>query len=159
MAFFRRRATKIPPVGAVAENCDASMLTASLAPPGSWSSGLGRAVPIQAGARMTSRTDLPTGTVTFLFGDIEGSTRLLQGLGARYRDVLERHHDVPRNSIGLHKGTVVDTEGDSFFAVFPTARRPRCCHRCSDGPGRMQLARWHLGASAGRDAQNQLLAK
>lgn len=64
---------------------------------------------------------LPTGTVTFLFSDIEGSTRLLAALGDRWPAVLEAHSDIVRGAIGAHEGTVVSTEGDSFFAVFPTA--------------------------------------
>jgi predicted ATPase/class 3 adenylate cyclase len=64
------------------------------------------------------RTDLPTGTVTFLFTDIEGSTRLLQRLGPLYRDVLEQHAQIVRSSLAGHGGVEVSTEGDSFFAVF-----------------------------------------
>ena len=61
---------------------------------------------------------LPIGTVTFLFTDIEGSTRLLQALGADYRDVLERHAVIVRRVIAEHDGVEVSTEGDAFFAVF-----------------------------------------
>jgi predicted ATPase/class 3 adenylate cyclase len=64
---------------------------------------------------------LPTGTVTFLFTDIEGSTRLLQGLGADYPAVLERHAAIVRTAITEHAGVEVSTEGDSFFAVFRAA--------------------------------------
>jgi class 3 adenylate cyclase len=67
------------------------------------------------------KADLPTGTVTFLFSDIEGSTRLLQGLGDRYPDVLENHHRLLREAFAGGGGTVLGTEGDSFFVVFPTA--------------------------------------
>jgi predicted ATPase/class 3 adenylate cyclase len=70
---------------------------------------------------VTDRVELPTGTVTFLFSDIEGSTRLLQRLGNRYPDVLERHHRLLRDAFDRHGGIVVGTEGDSFFAVFPSA--------------------------------------
>ncbi len=65
--------------------------------------------------------DLPTGTVTFLFTDIEGSTRLVQGLGDAYPLLLEQHHDIVRSAIEANDGLVVSTEGDSFFAVFPGA--------------------------------------
>ncbi|MDQ2935402.1 MAG: adenylate/guanylate cyclase domain-containing protein, partial [Chloroflexota bacterium] len=68
---------------------------------------------------MKDRSDLPTGTVTFLFSDIEGSTRLLQSLGERYPDVLETHQGLLRKAFTAHRGTVVSTEGDSFFVVFP----------------------------------------
>lgn len=64
---------------------------------------------------------LPTGTVTFLFSDIEGSTRLLAALGDRYPPILDAHSEILRRAIGAHDGTVVGTEGDSFFAVFPSA--------------------------------------
>jgi class 3 adenylate cyclase len=64
--------------------------------------------------------DLPTGTVTFLFTDVEGSTRLLERLGTRYRDVQHRHDAVLRAAIAEGKGQEVNTEGDKFFAVFPT---------------------------------------
>ena len=70
---------------------------------------------------MKVRPELPTGTVTFLFSDIEGSTRLLQSLGERYPAVLETHQDLLREAFGAHGGTVIGTEGDSFFVVFPDA--------------------------------------
>ena len=64
---------------------------------------------------------LPTGTVTFLFTDIEGSTRLLQELGDRYVPaVLDAHADIIRRAIARGGGVEVATEGDSFFASFPT---------------------------------------
>ena len=66
---------------------------------------------------------LPTGTVTFLFTDIEGSTRLLQALGDRYETVLADHCRIIREAIAQGGGTEVNTEGDSFFAVFPSADR------------------------------------
>ncbi|MDP9269834.1 MAG: tetratricopeptide repeat protein [Chloroflexota bacterium] len=64
---------------------------------------------------------LPTGTVTFLFTDIEGSTKLLQALGDRYPAILARHHEIVRDAIRAHGGTEVGTEGDSFFVAFPSA--------------------------------------
>jgi predicted ATPase/class 3 adenylate cyclase len=67
------------------------------------------------------KADLPTGTVTFLFSDIEGSTRLLQRLGDRYPDVLESHQRLLRKAFAGLGGTVFGTEGDSFFVVFPGA--------------------------------------
>ena len=62
---------------------------------------------------------LPEGTVTFLFTDIEGSTRLLQDLGDAYADVLETHHRLLREAFA--RGTEVGTEGDAFFVAFPVA--------------------------------------
>ena len=63
--------------------------------------------------------DLPTGTITFLFTDIEGSTRLLQRLGEGYRAVQDAHAEILRGAIAAGGGLEVRTEGDSFFAVFP----------------------------------------
>ena len=62
---------------------------------------------------------LPTGTVTFLFTDIEGSTRLLQQVGDSYGKILDIHSRIIRRAIEVRSGIVVSTEGDSFFAVFP----------------------------------------
>ena len=69
------------------------------------------------------RSNVATGTVTFLFSDIEGSTRLAQSLGAAgYRDVLERHQALLRSAFDACSGTERGTEGDSFFVVFVDAR-------------------------------------
>jgi predicted ATPase/class 3 adenylate cyclase len=66
--------------------------------------------------------ELPKGTVTFLFTDIEGSTRLLQRLGVdRYEPLQEEHAAILRRAIEDGGGTVVRIEGDAFFAAFPTA--------------------------------------
>jgi predicted ATPase len=66
--------------------------------------------------------DLPSGTVTFLFTDVEGSTRLLHDLGAEaYAAALARHRDVLREGLSRHGGVEVDTQGDAFFFAFPTA--------------------------------------
>jgi predicted ATPase/class 3 adenylate cyclase len=66
-------------------------------------------------------TDLPTGTVTFLFSDIEGSTQLARALGGGWPDQLERHRQILRQAFASAGGVEVGTEGDSFFAVFPSA--------------------------------------
>ena len=65
--------------------------------------------------------DLPTGTVTFLFSDIEGSTRLLGQLGERYPPLLETHQRLLRAAFEAGGGWEVSTEGDSMFFVFPSA--------------------------------------
>jgi class 3 adenylate cyclase len=65
---------------------------------------------------------LPTGTVTFLFTDIEGSTRLLQELGDRYGDVVRNHRRIVREHFGASGGSEVDTQGDAFFYSFPRAK-------------------------------------
>jgi len=68
------------------------------------------------------RDDLPTGTVTFLFTDVEGSTRLLHELGAEgYADALAEHRRVIREACVVERGAEVDTQGDAFFIAFPTA--------------------------------------
>lgn len=65
--------------------------------------------------------DFPTGTVTFLFTDIEGSTKLLQTLGDVYSSVLTRHQSLLREAFEKWNGKEVDTQGDSFFVAFPRA--------------------------------------
>jgi predicted ATPase/class 3 adenylate cyclase len=68
------------------------------------------------------REDLPAGTVTFLFTDVEGSTRLLHELGADgYAEALAEHRRVIREACATHSGVEVDTQGDAFFFAFPTA--------------------------------------
>src|SRR5919106_2315631 len=69
-----------------------------------------------------TRFDLPTGTVTFLFTDIEGSTGLLRELGAEaYGAALAEHRRILREAFARHGGIEVDTQGDAFFVAFPTA--------------------------------------
>jgi class 3 adenylate cyclase/DNA-binding CsgD family transcriptional regulator len=71
---------------------------------------------------METSSALPTGTLTFLFTDIEGSTRLLKTLGRKgYRELLETHNRLIRWAIAEHEGIEVDRQGDSFFAVFRSA--------------------------------------
>lgn len=66
---------------------------------------------------------LPAGSVTFLFTDIEGSTRLLRELGAEgYADALATHRRLIRNACAHHGGVEVDTQGDALFVAFPSAR-------------------------------------
>jgi predicted ATPase/class 3 adenylate cyclase len=67
------------------------------------------------------RLELPSGTVTFLFTDIEGSTRLLQELGEQYADVLAEHRRVLREAFERNGGVEVDTQGDAFFVAFARA--------------------------------------
>jgi predicted ATPase/class 3 adenylate cyclase len=68
------------------------------------------------------RGDLPSGTVTFLFTDIEGSTRLLYDLGEeRYGAALDEHRGLLRAAFASYGGVEIDTQGDAFFVAFPTA--------------------------------------
>jgi class 3 adenylate cyclase len=64
----------------------------------------------------------PRGTITFLFTDIEGSTRLLHELGDAYADVLAEHRRALREAFVRHGGVEVDTQGDAFFVAFAKAR-------------------------------------
>src|SRR5262245_8934982 len=66
--------------------------------------------------------DLPSGAVTFLFTDIEGSTRLVKQLREHYGDVLREHQRLLREAFEAHSGYEVDTQGDSFFVAFSSAR-------------------------------------
>jgi predicted ATPase/class 3 adenylate cyclase len=89
-------------------------------------------------------TDLPTGTVTFLFTDVEGSTGLLQTLGDRYAAVLDEHAAIIRRAVSEGGGVEVSTHGDAFFVVFPSpagavraavaAQRRLASHDWSPGP-------------------------
>jgi predicted ATPase len=68
------------------------------------------------------RHDLPTGTVTFVLTDVEGSTRLLEELGPEaYAETLAEHRRVIREACAVEGGVEVDTQGDAFFFAFPTA--------------------------------------
>jgi predicted ATPase/class 3 adenylate cyclase len=68
------------------------------------------------------RRELPTGTVTFLFTDVEGSTTLLHELGAEeYAAALAEHRRLIRDACASNDGVEVDTQGDAFFLAFPTA--------------------------------------
>jgi YVTN family beta-propeller protein len=66
----------------------------------------------------SSSPELPSGTVTFLFTDIEGSTRLLKQLRERYADALTDHQRILRAAFSEHDGREIDTQGDSFFVAF-----------------------------------------
>jgi len=91
------------------------------------------------------RAELPTGTVTFLFTDVEGSTRLLHDLGAEgYAQVLAEHRSVVRLASADQGGVEVDTQGDAFFIAFPTAGGAATAARSSldalsDGPVRVRI--------------------
>jgi predicted ATPase len=92
-----------------------------------------------------SRSGLPSGTVTFLFTDIEGSTRLLRDLGAAgYDRALAAHRRVLRDAFLRHDGVEVDTQGDAFFVAFPTAAgalkaAAECQHVLASGPIRVRM--------------------
>src|SRR5688572_5319973 len=86
------------------------------------------------------RAMLPTGTVTFLFTDIEGSTGLLSQLGERYDAVLAEHSAILRRAIAEHGGSEVNTEGDAFFAAFPSA--PAAVRAAAQAQQHLAAAGW-----------------
>ncbi|HEX5468461.1 MAG TPA: adenylate/guanylate cyclase domain-containing protein [Gaiellaceae bacterium] len=65
---------------------------------------------------------LPSGTVTFVFSDIEGSTGLLKRLGDEYGDLIAEHRRIVRETHGAHGGIEIDMQGDAFFFAFARAR-------------------------------------
>ena len=90
------------------------------------------------------RPDLPRGTVTFLFTDIEGSTRLLDELGDEYADALAGHRTLLRAAFAGHDGVEVDTQGDAFFVAFARASDALAAARdaqgaLADGPIRVRM--------------------
>src|SRR5437660_12141958 len=74
-----------------------------------------------SGWRRSSVLDLPTGTITLLFTDIEGSTLLLQPLGEQYSSVLAQCRQLLRTAFQQDQGHDVDTQGDAFFVAFARA--------------------------------------
>jgi predicted ATPase/class 3 adenylate cyclase len=86
----------------------------------------------------------PAGTLTFLFSDIEGSTRLEQALGtAAYTAILQRHRELLRGAFAAHAGVEQGTEGDSFFVVFGSAREALAA--AVDGQRALQSESWPEG--------------
>jgi predicted ATPase/class 3 adenylate cyclase len=90
------------------------------------------------------RDDLPAGTVTFLFTDVAGSTKLLHEHGDGYADLLGAHRDVVRAALARHSGVEVDTQGDAFFAAFArasdaVAAADEISDGLADGPVRVRI--------------------
>jgi predicted ATPase/class 3 adenylate cyclase len=83
---------------------------------------------------------LPGGTVTFLFTDIEGSTRLAESLGTRWPAVLARHREIVRAALAAHGGIEVQTEGDGFFVVFASA--PSAVGACAAAQRALAAESW-----------------
>src|SRR5438876_3657979 len=84
--------------------------------------------------------ELPTGTVTFLFTDIEGSTRLWEQHPEAMRAALARHDALLRHAIEAHAGTVFKTMGDQFCAAFATA--PAAVAAALDAQIALQAEEW-----------------
>ena len=93
---------------------------------------------------MSDRSELPTGTVTLLFTDIEGSTALLERLGDAYGDVLALHHATLRGIWTSHRGVEVKTDGDAFFVAFESATDAVAAARA--GQEALAAAAWPAGA-------------
>ena len=62
--------------------------------------------------------DLPSGTVTFLFSDVEGSTQLLERHGAAMGEALARHHELFEGIVAAHDGVIFETIGDAVYVAF-----------------------------------------
>jgi predicted ATPase/class 3 adenylate cyclase len=90
-------------------------------------------------------TTLPTGTVTFLFTDIEGSTRLLQQLGAEYARALGEHQTLLREAFATRAGVEVDTQGDAFFVAFASA--PAAIAAAADATRSLAAHAWPKGTT------------
>src|SRR5919197_4937637 len=89
-------------------------------------------------------SDLPTGVVTLLFTDVEGSTRLLHELGDGYAEALHEHRRQLRATFAEHEGVEVDTQGDAFFVAFARASNAvaaaaDCQRALAGGPIRVRM--------------------
>jgi class 3 adenylate cyclase len=90
-------------------------------------------------------SELPSGVVTFLFSDIEGSTRLIDALGEEgYVQALAQHRRLLRDAFSSHGGVEVDTQGDSFFYAFAdaddaVAAAAQGQQALADGPVRVRI--------------------
>src|SRR5262249_6260042 len=86
---------------------------------------------------------LPGGTVTLMFSDIDGSTRLLTRLGPAYADAMDAQRRLMRRATTSHGGVEMGTEGDSFFVAFPTA--PAAVAAASDAQRTLESYSWPQG--------------
>src|SRR5439155_25260962 len=84
--------------------------------------GVAQASAAEHRSPMTNGPDIPSGTVTFLFTDIEGSTRLLKKLRGGYAEVVSAHRRLLRAAFEKYAGREIDTQGDAFFVAFRTAK-------------------------------------
>lgn len=105
--------------------------------------------------------ELPRGTVTFAFTDIEDSTELLKRLGDGYSDLLSEHRRIVREEFTGADGIEIDTQGDAFFFVFPRARdavaaavSAQRAHAAASWPGEMPV-RVRMGLHTGEPAVHE----
>lgn len=91
---------------------------------------------------MISGTNLPSGVVSFVFTDIEGSTRLLRRLNGDYDAVLEQHRDLLRSAWNRYGGHEISTSGDSFFVAFADAGE--AVRACAEAQRLLGEADWPL---------------
>ena len=103
-------------------------------------------------------SNLPSGTVTFVFTDIEDSTELLKSLRDGYPDVLTTHRRIVRDAFAASDGIEIDTQGDAFFFVFPRARdavagavEAQRAHAAATWPGEASV-RVRMGLHTGEPA-------
>jgi class 3 adenylate cyclase len=101
---------------------------------------------------------LPSGTVTFVFSDLEGSTGLLKRLGEGYAGVIAEHRRLVRECFGARDGVEIDTQGDAFFYAFARARDAvaaavdvQRAHAHHDWPGNERV-RVRIGLHTGEPA-------
>jgi predicted ATPase/class 3 adenylate cyclase len=106
-------------------------------------------------AASPGRLEVPEGTVTFLFTDLEGSTKLLEAHPAAYRDAIARHHDLLREAVEGHGGAVFETVGDAVYAAF--ARPASAVAAALAGQLALQGADWGLLGPAALRARMALL--
>ena len=99
----------------------------------------------ETGPMSSPATELPTGIVTFVFTDIEGSTRLVHRLGERYVEVLERHREILRSVWVSHHGHEVSTEGDAFLVAF--AQADDAVRACINGQRQLLAEAWPEGGN------------
>jgi class 3 adenylate cyclase len=90
-------------------------------------------------------SELPGGTVTFLFSDVEGSTRLLRALGDGWAGALADYRRILREAFGEGGGREVDTQGDGMFFVFPRARP--AVASAAEAQRRIEAHAWAEGAT------------
>lgn len=102
--------------------------------------------------------NLPAGTVTFLFSDIEGSTGLLKRLDERYAELIADHRRIIRDTFAEHGGIEIDGQGDSFFFAFARAREAvaaavaaQRAHEAHEWPGG-ESVRIRIGLHTGEPA-------